>query len=910
MSWEIHTFGGGEYLSIVFNAIAGIFKKDEYTVLLYISASAASIWAAILAIWNFDPKEHVRWLVSVMVLSNLMFYPKTDVLINDHLNHQKKYDAVKSVPYALGVFASITSSVGYEITKLMETSFTAPDYLPYHRHGMLFGSKLRSATHSMKIPSNDFASSINSFVKQCVFYDIRLGKYTLEELKEAEDIWEFLTKEHKQSPARSFIYNERGEDEIMTCQSGLNELNKRWNEQTDSAIEKYLPIASNQTQSQDTSKKAMLALLMASYQPFNSISQNATDLVRQNMMINAIDRSAGEFSNTGAFGSNIYMEVRSKMQTQAAFSASKAQADEWVPTLKIVFEVLFYGAFPLVALLFLMPIGLQIAKSYFLTFVWLQSWAPLYALLNMIMTLKFNEKAQALGDITIMTHSGIEAINYNTALIAGYISWSIPFIAFVIARGVGAVSGLATSMLAIPQMTANTAAAEASTGNISLGNSNIDNSSYNNVSGNKINDSAFFDNGRVQAINTSGGMTTLTADGRTVYDQTGSVSRVPNMSLSTNDTQSSSFSQNASRMESIAESESRQAAESRSSAVDVAASSLAAHSINEDSSLRFTDQTTTDTREALSRVEGMANELSAYQGVDTKDAFLMTLNGSIGLGGKGLGLNGGGSISGVGSHEGVKTSGVSENERVSNSNQLSKDVSTVMNAINDKSLQISDSHGNSLNESFSQSYNESLRLEEQSRAHYEEARNFSEQAQLVDSQSTQFTQDQIPGFIDYVKTQKDINGHTIGERALNIMATDPIATENFKNSYIASNGGTAHQDNFNSNRHYLQANNLNEGYQVAKGNIKDPTVDFSTNNVKQHFNDNTFAKGIDNSHLQKTVENKIASNESQITAHQHDKAGVVNEIHSKLQDGAFVTAAKSMLPSDSPKSNFNKPEDK
>ena len=55
-----------------------------------------------------------------------------------------------------------------------------------------------------------------------------------------------------------------------------------------------------------------------------------------------------------------------------------------MPLLKIVFECLYIGAFPMAVLLMLTPAGTAIFRSYVTGLVWLQSWGPLYAILHRI----------------------------------------------------------------------------------------------------------------------------------------------------------------------------------------------------------------------------------------------------------------------------------------------------------------------------------------------------------------------------------------------------------------------------------------------------------------------------------------------------------------------------------------------
>ncbi|MDF3047712.1 MAG: conjugal transfer protein TraG [Candidatus Midichloriaceae bacterium] len=692
MSWEIYTLGGGEYLWDVFNAVAAITSGKQYLNIVAMTATLGLAWAMIQSSFGNSFKPNVVWIVTFMLFYNVVFVPKATVLIHDPLSRQEQYRKVDNVPFALALFASLSSQVGKNLTESMEMAFSPPDYLLYHKYGMLFGSKLVSMTNSMKIVDEDFAASISSFMKQCVFYDILLNRYSLDDLKKADDIWEFLTVENQASQARSFELVGDGSKSIATCREGAAVLNERWAAQTIKAAGIFGKMAFPD-RSLEEARNLLLTNLPTSYASLIHTSKSASDIIKQNLLINSIDRAGTEFSNIGAHGSNLYTSVRSAVQTKAAFSASKRQAEEWVPILRIVFEVLFYGAFPIVFLLFLLPIGPQVAQGYFTTFIWLQAWGPLYAILNRIMSGVADYKLAALSDhgLSIVTQAGVSAIQQDVAEIAGYISWFIPFIAAGIAKGTSAVTGLSTAMLAVPQSAANSAASEAATGNISLGNVNLDNASYGNTSGNKINDSAFFDSARIQAVNHTGGTTTVNSDGNTVYDQTGSVSRIPNMQLSTNDSLIESASQTANTFQTMGENLAKQASYSKAKSIDQLAQSMASHSVNENSGMRFTENTSAETREAYSRIEQEASELARNNSIDKSTAFGLVMNGNAGFklrgSGSGIGVNGNANVS----NDAKSSMSHSNSEKVSRFNNLQKDVTTVMSAVNDHSLELTDS---------------------------------------------------------------------------------------------------------------------------------------------------------------------------------------------------------------------------
>ncbi len=73
--------------------------------------------------------------------------------------------------------------------------------------------------------------------------------------------------------------------------------------------------------------------------------------------------------------------------------------------------------------------------------------------------------------LSIATHSGLAAVNADTAIMAGYMGMSIPIIAYsMVSVGGMALSSFATQVGSVAQSAASQASSAATTGNISLGN--------------------------------------------------------------------------------------------------------------------------------------------------------------------------------------------------------------------------------------------------------------------------------------------------------------------------------------------------------------------------------------------------------------------------------------------------------
>lgn len=484
---EIYTYGGGEALTQLFNGIAAAVGDDNYTTLIRVAALTGMAYVLITVAFQPSFSKVGKWFVSFMVIYNAILLPKVDLVIVDKLNPSSNGTVIANVPWGLGYFAHMTSSIGDGITELAERNFSLPEDLKYHKHGTVMASSLVARTSEFQITNPDMAANIREYMQQCVFYDVLLGKYTLRELFEASNIWEHIRQ--TASPARSFRYQQN----ILTCAEGVGALEQDWQQEIQDATKVYGQRFFSDHQP-DEAKAVLLSVLPISYQYLTSVSESASDLIRQNMLINAVKQGLianGATSDASAAIQNFAVS-RAEQQQRTAYAITGQLAARWLPIMKNVFEALFYGAFLFIFLLTLLPSGVMILKTYLMSLFWVQSWAPLYAVLNLLMNLdakgdSIAAAAQTGGyALSLATASGIQQVNSDTAVLAGYLSMSIPFIAYgIIKGGAYTFTHLAGYIGGVSQASATQASEEATTGNINLGNTSMSNHTMNNTSAHK-----------------------------------------------------------------------------------------------------------------------------------------------------------------------------------------------------------------------------------------------------------------------------------------------------------------------------------------------------------------------------------------------------------------------------------------
>jgi conjugal transfer mating pair stabilization protein TraG len=528
--------------------------------------------SAITLAFNQDWRAWINWFLGATLIYSCLMVPRLDVRVTDRLNPSLAPATVSNVPLGLALMASFTSQVGDYLTGSAEVVFGLPGDLNYSKNGMIYGARLYDATRSLRISDPEFAANLDEHFRQCVFYDVLLGRYSMKELAESGDIWTTIAP-GSQARAQRFLTRDAGSGEvisdIITCREAYGALNGQWASLVDSMGTVFgRQLYPNQTAA--LAKAKLFADLPVAYQYLTGVSASATDIFKQTLTINAMGQAMHSMSAaTGAGNVDVYAQTRADIQTERTYGSIASNAMKWVPLLNIVLTVLFYALFPVLFPLFLMPKTGPIAlKGYVTGFFYLAAWGPLFVILHMMLMVKGSADmtaATGANGLSLSSFTGMADVNSDIGLLAGYLIASVPFLAGGVARGAMAISHQATSYLNPSQNAAEEAAREASTGNVSLGNTSFENSSVmtRQFAQGSVAPSFTYGAQQTRTVSDSGAVTT--SFGQASYDQ------LPNSSYPFTPTLGQEFTSRLSTMASQArtnsESYANVAAESTSSAV-------------------------------------------------------------------------------------------------------------------------------------------------------------------------------------------------------------------------------------------------------------------------------------------------------------------------------------------------------
>ena len=533
MDVEIFTVGGGAYLVNALNAVAAWTGGGSYASLVRVTLVLAFAMAVAVVAFTLNWRAWYNWFVQSALVYLCLMVPTVDVVVTDRIDPDLAPRAVDGVPLGLGVMASFTSQIADTLTRGAETVFGLPGGMNYGENGFVYGSRLVAATGGLRISDPGFAANLSKHFEQCVFYDVLLGKYSMEALANAPDVWALIGDDP--SPARSQRYLQADEDtgavtsDIVTCETAHGLLDARWAP----AIEELTTLFGVQLYPRlgpEAARAKLLADLPIAYDHLAGVAGDASALLRQTLVLNAMAPSMARFAGAGGGGGAVdaYAETRADIQTEKTYRSIAHNAMKWVPILGIVLTTLFYALFPILFPLFLLPgSGVAALKGYVTGFFYLAAWGPLFVILHMIMSLKASADiaASANGALTLASAAGIADSNADIGLLAGYLVASVPFLAAGMAKGAMAISSQATSYLAPSQNAAEEAGREAATGNIASGNLSLENSTVMTRQFAQGNVAPSYLGGiGSQGTRTADGSVASTYPGASVVDQSGALS--------------------------------------------------------------------------------------------------------------------------------------------------------------------------------------------------------------------------------------------------------------------------------------------------------------------------------------------------------------------------------------------------
>lgn len=532
----IYAYWNGQQLYDIFNAvvlITGGAEANAYRQLMQTLALVAFLVSIGVGFAKLRATDTATAFAALTFFYGIFFVPTTTVHIQDVRNNTNY--SVSNVPLGLAVFGSATSHVGYWLTNAYETYFTSVDDEKFSHYGMLFGQRLTEEMGKQDFLSPVIRENMTRFVKDCVNPEFVDNQAALDAMVKSNDLWEFVKGTDPGAvavgfsinPGRTTVYIDSANAVTtpVACAGTGSALELLTAATTTEAVlqTKYLGDKMHPGMS---GASALIAAQTPIFQAtITGISQTAEVAIRHfsmmNMMRYANENQAGILASTMATAA-----------TESSYFSMKTLAEGALPKIRNLIEALVYSVFPIVFLLVIVAGagGGKVLGTYAMTAVWVQLWAPLYAVINKLTYNNFSSASTLLtggNGATIENMNSLMQMSVSDQALAGLLTVAVPMIALALVKGGEmAMSGVASQLMAPSTAAASKIGGEVGVGNVSGGNVNWGNASMGNSSMNnsQIGNSSMgqFQSAQMTSVGNRGGSVS-SPSGTLTYDQSGSL---------------------------------------------------------------------------------------------------------------------------------------------------------------------------------------------------------------------------------------------------------------------------------------------------------------------------------------------------------------------------------------------------
>ncbi|ENB4454605.1 conjugal transfer mating pair stabilization protein TraG [Escherichia albertii] len=621
----VYVMSGGEFFQAAFNGVATLIGTSTWDTLFHIVGFFSAMALFFVYIRGHDPKEVLKFIAVFILITSVLVIPKRTVHIIDMTNPTLVL-RVDNVPTGLSVPFRFITSIGGSLTKIYDSVFHTPDSVAYSKTGMLFGATLMANTTDVVAQNSDLATLLKEYVQQCVIGDIMLShKYSMAELMQSSDPYEIIFR--KPSPLRGVIVprdNSLAQAGFQTCEALANNVLKRELKVDTTKGGKTWDYYVNRFIGPRASADTLFGLMMAdSYGFYYQGGRDASEILRQNVVMNAIKQ--GITTHTAASGNVASLvnmaDQSSNSKMRLSWAASGGLAATFVPVMHTVLMAMLVGMFPIIILLATIHgLTLPVLKGYVFSLVYLQSWPPLYAILNYAMSYYLKGETKGM-NFSLSNLNTIQQTHSDIGLMAAWLSNSIPFIAAGLVFGLWRVVSQAGNYLGSSiNSTASSAASQAADGTWAFNNMQME-----NVSGFKWDTNQSVRDGQMLTQHASGATTTKTAGGGILHDGKSAIS-----SLATDIQFGRMLSSSYQAQQREAESQVQSLSNSISRGSQLVGSQLiqwAQQRGNSDTVVSGADSSRTTTlTQAINKLNSVADSLAKRNGISTSEAVTEVLD--------------------------------------------------------------------------------------------------------------------------------------------------------------------------------------------------------------------------------------------------------------------------------------------
>lgn len=653
----VYVMAGGAYMAQVFNGVATMVGTSAWDSMMRIVMLISGMSALAVYMRSHDPKELVKFVAFIILITSVLLIPKRSVQIIDRSDPTGVY-RVDNVPLGLAVPAKFITSIGTDITEIYERLFHLPDSLMYSKTGMLYGADLVGHASDIMTVNGDLAELMGMYVKNCVIGDIMINhKYSFQELMNSRDPYTLIFRQP--SPLRGVMVpygnSEAQQQGFWTCEMlAKNVLMPKLGIDTSPGGKTWEYTVRRLFGGAPNANVLYGTLLGDSYNYYYQGAQTASQLMRTSVVMNALRSGFSAYSaQSGDAASLVNLSSTSSYnKMRLSWATSGSIGVKFLPLMNTILLALIFALFPITILLATIhALTIGMLKNYIFSIIYLQSWPPMFAILNSAASFYLRGKTGGM-EFNLANLTSVQSMHSDIGLVAGWLTLSIPFIAYGIVKGMGSVVSQAGNYLG----TAINSSATASSSQAADGTWAFNNMQTDNVSGNKWDTNYSHREGQTTQQLASGASVTQTASGQMVYDSSTAMSRLP-VSIKGSDVTASTLQDMARRADVQASS----AQHGYQSSVNSGWNQLSQFSTQTGNSATLSSGTdsgmTANQSQAVAKMQNAVSTVAKNQGISKREAYEMLMNNQVssgyGYGGKVSGGLGFGRDSGSGPKIGV-----------------------------------------------------------------------------------------------------------------------------------------------------------------------------------------------------------------------------------------------------------------
>ena len=528
MDYVIYTYGGGDLLISVFNAIAMIFESDNkyLTPVGVMALTLGGIYAGIKATFHGDLAIIGKnWIIPSMIAFLLLFSPKTKVWIKDEvaLNAPVKID---HIPLGISFFTSIGSKIGHYLSKMIEETMLPVNAGRSATGGILYGAKAAAKIRDIQIHDPILLRNAKEYLRQCYMLPYRIGNFGGHKIaaQEAEDLLGFLNT----NPVKRLGIKPTNKDgsvgHFMTCTEAGKMLKSGIIAESKSPLlmKQFAAVLGISTKNEMLMNKHIKSMTGDIFKYLEQGTDDINAWMGQAMMLNANRESYDDWREKVGHP-RVYPELVRMQATRGLFQQSigsiiGAEMSEAMipeaaqPTMLALVVMLFVIILPFAML----PGGWVFIVTGIKLMIWVCTWPVFYTIIHAIAMIQLKDSIvgwelgglSAMGqagftELIMMKYGAVQSLISATPLISFAVVFGSPYALSSIAGGVASTSAampLGSSMV---------------DGNLSMKQKSYDNitTGQHNVSPTLLMGSSVVDGGNSFKMGQDGGNMILTEQG-------------------------------------------------------------------------------------------------------------------------------------------------------------------------------------------------------------------------------------------------------------------------------------------------------------------------------------------------------------------------------------------------------------